>query len=180
MATTRYVALIRGINVGGRNLVAMADLRDAFESAGFGAVRTYAHSGNVLFEADGSRAALERDIEATLEQRFGVPLTVVLRSGRQLRSVVDEAPEGFGQDPATYHSDVIFLKAPLTAADAMRVVRQREGVDQAWPAKDVIYFARLSARRTQSQMSSIVGTPEYKLMTIRSWSTTTKLAGLLI
>ena len=55
----------------------------------------------------------------------------------------------------------------------------REGVDQAWPGDGVVYFARLSAKRVQSKMSRIVGTPEYKQMTIRSWSTTTKLLDLL-
>jgi uncharacterized protein (DUF1697 family) len=61
----------------------------------------------------------------------------------------------------------------------MKVVEQREGVDQAWPGTGVIYFARLSERRAQSRMSRIVGTPEYQQMTIRSWSTTTKLLHLL-
>ena len=61
----------------------------------------------------------------------------------------------------------------------MRIVDLRDGVDRAWPGAGVIYFARLSARRTQSRMSRIVGTPEYQQMTIRSWSTTTKLLGLL-
>ena len=55
----------------------------------------------------------------------------------------------------------------------------RDEVDQAWPGSGVLYFARLSARRTQSKMSSIVGTPEYQQMTIRSWATTTKLLALL-
>ena len=83
------------------------------------------------------------------------------------------------QHPTTYHSDVVFLKAPLTAKQAMRVVDLREGVDEAWPGAGVIYFARLSALRTKSRMSKIVGTPEYQRMTIRSWSTTTKLLDLL-
>ena len=74
---------------------------------------------------------------------------------------------------------MIFLKAPLTSGQAMRVVKLRDGVDQAWPGSGVVYFARLSERRTQSLMSRIVGTPEYQRMTIRSWSTTTKLLGLL-
>ena len=74
---------------------------------------------------------------------------------------------------------MIFLKAPLTAKQAMGVVELREGVDQAWPGTGVLYFARRSAERTRSRMSKIVGTPEYKLMTIRSWSTTTKLLALL-
>jgi uncharacterized protein (DUF1697 family) len=179
MGTVRYVALLRGINVGGRNLVAMTALREAFEAAGFGAVSTYIQSGNVLFESDAPRGSLEDDLEAMLERRFGVPLVVVVRSHRQLRNVVEKAPARFGQRPDTYHSDVIFLKAPLTSRQAMRVVAQREGVDQARPGTGVLYFARLSERRTESRMSRIVGTPEYQQMTIRSWSTTTKLLGLL-
>lgn len=175
----RYVALIRGINVGGRNAVAMADLRAAFEAAGFQQVSTYINSGNVLFESDRrGQASLEADLETMLEGRFGIPLVVVLRSHRQLRDVIGKAPHGFGTEPGTYHSDVIFLKAPLTAAQAMRVVQLREGVDQAWPGAGVIYFARRSERRTQSRMSRIVGTPEYQRMTIRNWATTTKLLRL--
>jgi uncharacterized protein (DUF1697 family) len=179
MATTRYVALLRGINVGGRNKVAMADLRAAFEADGHRAVSTYIQSGNVLFTSHVPRANLEDQLEAALERHLGVPLVVVVRSHAQLRKVVEGAPPGFGQEPATYHSDAVFLKAPLTAAKAMEVVELREGVDQAWPGTGVVYFSRVSAERTKSKMSRIVGTPEYKLMTIRSWSTTTKLLALL-
>jgi uncharacterized protein (DUF1697 family) len=93
--------------------------------------------------------------------------------------VVEHAPRGFGKRPDEYHSDVIFLRSPLTPARAMKIVELRDEVDQAWTGKGVLYFARLSARRTQSKMSKIVGTPEYALMTIRNWSTTTKLLGLL-
>lgn len=179
MAAKRYVALLRGINVGGRNKVAMADLREAFEDDGAHDVATYIQSGNVLFGSDAPAASLEDRIEGFLERRFGIPLVVVVRSHAQLRNVVAKAPEGFGSEPDTYHSDVLFLKAPLTARQAMAVVARREGVDEAWPGTGVLYFARLSARRTQSRMSSIVGTPEYQRMTIRSWSTTTKLLDLL-
>jgi uncharacterized protein (DUF1697 family) len=61
----------------------------------------------------------------------------------------------------------------------MKIVRLRDGVDQAWAGKGVVYFARLSAQRTKSRMSSIVGTPEYANMTIRNWATTTKLLAML-
>ena len=179
MGRSRYVALLRGVNVGGRNPVPMADLRSAFEAAGFEAVGTYIQSGNVLFESSAPRASLEDQVEGVLEQRFGVPLVVVVRSHTQLRKVVQNAPEGFGTQPATYHSDVVFLKAPLTGKRAMRAVALREGVDQAWPGTGVLYLARLSARLTQSRISRLASTPEYQRMTIRSWTTTTKLLALL-
>jgi uncharacterized protein (DUF1697 family) len=175
----QYAALLRGINVGGRNKVPMADLRAAFEAHGFGDIRTYIQSGNVLFTTSDPARSLEDDVEGFLERRFGVPLVVVVRSHAQLRSVVAKAPAGFGTQPAMFHSDAVFLKAPLTAAKAMQVVKRREGVDEATPGTGVIYFSRLSAQRTKSRMSAIVGTPEYQLMTIRSWATTTKVLALL-
>ena len=140
---------------------------------------TYIQSGNVLFESDSPRGSLEADLEATLERRFGVALPVMVRSHRQLRSVVGRAPDGFGAHPDMYHSDVIFLKAALTSRRALQRFELREGVDRAWEGTSVVYFDRLSERRTQSRMGRIAGTREYQQMTIRSWSTTTKLLGLL-
>lgn len=179
MATNRCVALLRGINVGGNNPVKMADLRDCFEADGHTGVRTYIQSGNVVFATTEPVKTLEDRIEAALEQRFGIPLLVVVRTHRQFRSVVEQAPDGFGTQPDTFHSDAIFLKAPLTAAQAMKTVALRDGVDQAWSGKGVLYFSRLSAERTKSKMNKVVGTPEYQRMTIRSWKTTTKLLELL-
>lgn len=179
MATSNYVALLRGINVGGKNIVRMADLRDAFEDAGYAEIGTYIQSGNVLFESDGPPAALERDIETMLEGRFGLSLVVVVRSHRQLRNVVNRAPDGFGAAPDTHHSDVIFLKAPLSSDQALRAVDLRDGVDQAWPGAGVLYFSRLSERLSQSRMGRIASTPQYQSMTIRNWRTTTRLLSLL-
>jgi uncharacterized protein (DUF1697 family) len=174
-----YVALLRGINVGGKNLVPMAELRDAFERAGYANVATYIQSGNVVFESGSAQRTLEADIEAVVEARFGVSIMVVVRSHRQLRDVVARAPDGFGEQPDTYHSDAVFLKAPLTPTAAMGAVSVRDGVDTAWPGQGVLYFQRLSARRTESRLSKIMSTPEYRLMTIRNWNTTTKLLAML-
>ena len=93
--------------------------------------------------------------------------------------MITSAPKSFGDDSKKYHSDAIFLRAPLTPKQVMAIVRLRDGVDRAWPGRGVVYFERLSAQRTKSRMSSIVGTPEYANMTIRSWATTTKLLDLL-
>ena len=88
----RYVALLRGINVGGKNIIAMKDLRATLDAHGYDNVRTYIQSGNVLFDTDDDPANLESAIEGILEKAFGVPLVVVVRSHRQLRNVVTKAP----------------------------------------------------------------------------------------
>ena len=124
------MALLRGINVGGRNPVAMADLRAAFEAAGYTSVRTYIQSGNVLFETGRARvagaASRRRSRPASASRSSSSCGRAAQLAGRH------KAPEGFGP-PDIHHSDVIFLKGPLTAAGDGRH-RMREGVDRAWPA----------------------------------------------
>ena len=85
MSSSRYVALLRGINVGGRNKVPMAELRTAVEDVGHTDVTTYIQSGNVLFTSSKPRASLEAGLERALERHFGFPLVVVVRSHAQLR-----------------------------------------------------------------------------------------------
>ena len=177
MAT--HVALLRGINVGGNNLIKMADLKACFEEGGFADVTTFIQSGNVLFTARGSGPALTERIERMLSSAFGYEASVVLRTRSQMRAVVDRAPAGFGTDPSAHRYDVIFLMPPLSAKTAMRVVSLREGVDEAFAGTGVIYFSRLASRLTQSRVNKIVGTPEYRSMTIRNWNTTTKIAALM-
>lgn len=157
----------------------MVQLREVFAELGCTDVRTYIQSGNVVFDGPSRSAPTEAGIEAALEAHFGFAIPVVLRSHAQFRAIVDDAPSGFGQSPDTYHSDVAVLKAPLTSSQAMRAVALREGVDEVWPGEGVLYFQRLSARRTESRMSKIAGTPEYRSMTVRNWNTTTTLLGLL-
>ncbi len=175
-----YVALLRGINVGGKNLIKMAELKASFEAAGFEDVATYIQSGNVLFRAArSSTAAQERRIEGMLSRKFGYRASVVVRSNAQLRAVVDGAPKGFGVKPGTYLYDVVFLKAPLTAAAALRTVPTHPEVDQLSSGRGVLYFRRLASRAVQSRLNRVASLPAYKYMTIRNWNTTTKLLRLM-
>jgi uncharacterized protein (DUF1697 family) len=171
----RYVALLRGINVGGNNIIRMVDLRACLEADGFDDVRTYIQSGNVLFTASGSVKTLTARLERTLSKGFGYEATVAVRSARQLRAIVDGAPKGFGVDGERYRSDVIFLMPPLTPARAIADVPTREGVDRAWTGPGVLYFDRLTAKASQSRLSKIVSLPIYRSLTIRNWATTCKL-----
>lgn len=178
MATmVTYVVLLRGINVGGKNKIPMAALRDCLEDLGFSNVSTYVASGNVILEFDKPSDEIKVQIEEALAERFktdGERIKALVLTRDQLQAVVDGRPEGFGEQPDKYHSDAIFLMG-IDPAQALSVFRPRGGVDRVWPGDGVIYSQRLSAQRTKSRLSRIVGTPEYKSMTIRSWATTTKL-----
>ena len=110
---TAYVAMLRGINVGGHAKVAMADLRHEFADLGYDDVRTYIQSGNVLFEASASASALLAAIERRLEARFALPIKVVLRTHAQLAGVVDRNPlRGGGREPARLHVTFLASKPP--------------------------------------------------------------------
>ena len=176
-----YIVLIRGINVGGKNKVSMAVLKNRLEELGFSRVSTYIASGNVILESDQHPDDIKAQIEQSLPQSFKLDselIKVLVLSHQQLQAVIDNKPAGFGEQPEKYHSDAIFLIG-IDSAQAMPVFSPREGVDQVWQGDGVIYSQRLSAQRTKSRLGKIVAAPAYKSMTIRSWNTTTKLLEIL-
>jgi len=180
-AMTRYLVLLRGINVGGRNKVPMAALRELLESNGHTKVATYIASGNVILSSDRDAAEIKRELEEALPRTFKLDseqIAVLVLTRAQLRAVVRKRPKAFGDHPEKYHSDAVFLMG-IDAPTAMQVFDPRPGVDDVWPGTGVIYSQRLSAQRTKSRLGKIVGTSAYKSMTIRSWSTTQALLELM-
>ncbi len=112
MAT--LVALLRGINIGPRNRIAMPELRDALSEDGFKDVRTYVQSGNIVLGTKLKPAGLERRIEELIEKRFGLEIAVVARTRGELAKVVELNPLAkVAKNPKRYQ--VAFLSAPLAA-----------------------------------------------------------------
>jgi uncharacterized protein (DUF1697 family) len=180
MAQTQYLALLRGINVGGNNIIKMVDLKACFESMGLSDVLTYIQSGNVVFKsAEKDKAKLTTKIEAGLTERFNYGARLVVITHKQLKQAVEESPRGFGKEPDKFRYDVIFLKEPLTAKEAMKNVSMKEGVDNGYAGKDALYFSRLISKASSSHLTKIISMPMYQNMTIRNWNTTTKLLALM-
>jgi uncharacterized protein (DUF1697 family) len=176
-----YVILLRGINVGGKNKIPMAELKSFLEEQGFDNVKTFIQSGNVIVQSKLDAKTIGQKIEKSLPGKFKLDsslIKVLVLTPKQLRLIVDNKPKGFGDQPEKYHSDVIFLMG-ISADEAIKIFNPREGVDQVWPGELAIYSQRLSAERTKSRLNKIVGTPAYQSMTIRNWNTTTKLLKLL-
>ncbi len=176
-----YAVLLRGINVGGKNILPMADLKKCLEELGFAHVSTYIASGNVLLASSEPADEIQARIEAALTKSFKLDselIKVLVLSRKKLQAVIDHKPKGFGEQAEKYHSDAIFLM-DITAAQAMPIFDPREGVDKVWPGRGVIYSQRLSAERTKSRLNKVTASPLYKSMTIRSWNTTMKLLDIL-
>jgi uncharacterized protein (DUF1697 family) len=172
-----YLALLRGVNVGGKNKLAMSALSERLTDLGLDDVSTVLATGNVLLRSSKPARTLGQQIESVLVEDFGLrqePVKVLVLTAAQVKAVVEDKPDHFGDEPDTYYCDAIFLIG-ISASSAMTAFNPREGVDRVWPGDGVIYSQRLSAQRTKSRLSTVMSSPLYKSMTIRSWSTTVKL-----
>jgi len=163
-----YLVLLRGINVGGRNAVPMAQLRAMLEAMGCTSVATYIQSGNVTLRSELAARALGKQIEQELRETFVLDsdlIKVLVFDRAYLERVVAERPKGFGDQPELYHSDAIFMLDLST--------------EEAWtafsPLEGVIYSQRLSEKRTKSRLNRMMASPLYLSMTIRTWATTLRL-----
>lgn len=180
MPSDRYVCLLRGINVGGKNVIPMAELRARFAALGFAEVTTYIQSGNVVFGAKrASPVKLAATIEQALRDTFGYEARVVLLTAAQLAQVIEEAPPGFGTQPAKYRYDVAFVRPPAMARDVLPVLAPKDGVDTIAAGTYAVYLRRLIAKASQSHLVRLTSKPIYRELTIRNWNTSVALATLV-
>lgn len=173
------VALIRGINVGGRNKVPMAELRAALAGEGLAGARTYIQSGNVVVDTALTPSQVADAVAGVLDRSFGVSTVVIAVSGADVLATVDGAPVGFGADDETYRHDVVFLAPDLSVEEAASAVSARDGIDEVWEGDRVLYFRRISAQATKSYLPKLASTPQYARMTVRNWRTTRAIADLV-
>jgi len=175
----RYLALLRGINVGGKTLIKMADLKGCVEGLGFDDVSTYIASGNVLFESTEADAAkLETKIERELEKRFRLPVKVVVLDRAAFARIVKAIPNTWEGD-ASLRANVAFVRR---GTDAMQVVRELQpdpAIEQVKAVKGAILWATKRDALNRSVMRKLIGGAAYKEVTVRNLNTTRKLHELL-
>ena len=176
-----YVILMRGINVGGKNKIPMAELKLHHEELGFESVVTYIQSGNVVLRSDLDAEALSAKIEDMLPKKFTLNssiIRVVALEYETFKKIVMQAPKEFGEDIANYRYNVIFLMN-FSTTKAMEQIDARQGVDEVWQGDKAIYYRNSIPNASKSHLSKITQQPIYQFITIRNWNTTTKLLQLL-
>lgn len=176
----RYLALLRGINVGGRNVIGKDDLRRCFEDLGFERVRTYIQSGNVLFRAAAADVAkLNARVEQGLSDRFSYAARSVVLSHADYSSALAAAPPAWGEDPACRHN-ALFTMAGVTPEEVLAgLPPAKPDIDAIAAGPGVVFWSAPKDRITRSAFMKLPSLPVYQQVTIRNHNTVRKLAALL-
>ena len=175
----KYVALLRGINVGGNNIINMEQLKACFEESGFGQVMTYIQSGNVLFASDEEdKAKLTSAIEDTVSQTFNYSARIVVRSYPEMQRVVSDVPDDW-KHRNDLRRNIAFIKEPVTASEVLQEIHPKEGIDVVTIGEGVLYFSTVLSGLTQSALVKLGSPKIYQDMTIRHYNTTQKLLALM-
>jgi uncharacterized protein (DUF1697 family) len=173
----RRIALLRGINLGPRRRVPMAALRELLEQAGYGEVRTYLQSGNVVLSSDARPAELEQRLEQLLAERFGFEVPVVVRTAEELAEVVRRDPLADSvQDHKRYQ--VSFLSEPL-AGDVLAGLAATAAPSERVEAVGRELYAWHPDGVARSKLWAALAGPGLGVKaTARNWTTVTTLLEL--
>jgi uncharacterized protein (DUF1697 family) len=171
-----YVALLRGINLGARNRVAMADLRELVEALGGGDVRTYVQSGNVVFRSRSSVVRLTDSLEAGIRRALGLDITVLVRTEPQLAKLVEANPFVASADPSKLH--VTFLAKPPARERVRKLHEQSFDPDQLHVAGSDVYLHCANGYGRTKLSNAFIEQQLAVAATTRNWRTVTTLAEL--
>ena len=170
-----YVALLRGINVGGNNKIEMKKLKGLFETLGFKNVQTYINSGNVIFTTDAT--GLEDTIETAIHTHFGFPVRIVIREDKNIRKLCKALPITWTNDDIK-RTDILFLRDQYDSKKSLDLIKTTD-VDNLMYIPGAIIWNVARVNVTKSGLRTFIGSELYKHMTARNVNTVRKLNELL-
>lgn len=173
-----HVALLRGINVGGKNKVDMGRLEETFERAGTERVVTYINSGNVIFKDSRPPDDLTPLLENAIEEEFGFFVKVLLRDYPAMSAVVEAIPDDWVND-RTERTDVWFLWEQFDSPDVIDRLQPRHGIDEVFYVDGAVVWRADGAQLTRSGRGKVMGTKLYKSLTARNVNTVRKIHALM-
>lgn len=178
-AQITYVALLRGINVGGHTTISMAGLKTCFEELDYDHVKTYINSGNVIFRTTiPDPRALETTIEKALTATFGHQVTVVVRSFSDMKKLLRQIPDSW-QTASDQKCNVIFLRHAIDNPKALKDLQPKPGIEELHYHPGVLFWSAQTSNLSKSNMLKVSQSPLYKQMTIRNLTTTRKIYELM-
>ncbi len=175
----KYIALLRGINVGGNNKVSMAILKEAFVKNGFSDVVTYINSGNVIFSSDCvDEMQLKARCEQIIAETFGLQIAVAIISAKDLAAALAQVPAWWDEDADAKHN-AIFVIPPATAETIVEEIgATKPEYEKLAHYGNIIFWSAAIKTFSKTRWSKIVGTSAYGKITVRNANTTKKLLQL--
>lgn len=174
-----YVALLRGINVGGNNIINMKLLKQTFEQAGMTSVTTYINSGNIIFAADYPQEDLPELLEQAIQKDFSLSIKVLIRSLDEIRTVMEALPDSWSNDDKL-RSDVMFLWDEADDESVLGKLPLKPGIGTLLYVPGAVLYSVERENVIQSAMAKLIGSTVYKLMTVRNVNTTRKIYQLML
>jgi uncharacterized protein (DUF1697 family) len=175
----KYIALLRGVNVGGKNKVPMPLLKMAFERAGFSQVRTYINSGNILFSCDvNDIAELQQGCKQVIQDQFQYDIPVAVISAEDFSDALRYAPLWWDEDRASKHI-AIFVISPANADAIIEEVGIKPEYEKLAHHGQVIFWSAPLKTFSRTKWSNVIATPAYSNITIRNANTAKTLLQLL-
>ncbi len=172
----RYVALLRGINVGGNKGVDMKKLKTLFEAEGWENVSTYLNSGNVTLDTDLKREDLKERIETLLKEEYGFEVTTLVKTMEEMRTIASAIPVDW-QNDETHKTDVAYLFPEIDNEKTLDLLPiKREYIDIRY-VKGAIFWNVSRNDYNKSHINKIIGNNIYQKMTVRNVNTARFLAG---
>lgn len=177
----QYVALLRGVNISGKNKIAMKELKGALEGRGYEKVVTHLNSGNVIFEKDTEeKAALIQDMQAIIKMQFGLEIPVFVTTATELADILAHAPIWWGTDDKEIYDNLIFLLPPTGFEEVYAAVgAPKEGIEQVENYGNCIFWSfALNEYRKSTWWSKTASTEIKDKITIRTANTMRKVLSL--
>ena len=177
-----YVALLRGINVGGKNKVVMSELREQIAAEGFGHVRTYINSGNLLFEAEGDapRENVAQAVEDLLARHYDFPIRLALLTAQDYLAELHSLPDWWHGEVA--RRDALFYTRGLDRDHVRERIEAMELGDEAvYFGEHAVFWGKFDEKRflKTAYHKRLLREDFYRQVTIRSGSTVEKIAAML-
>lgn len=175
---TIYVAFLRGINVGGKNIIKMEDIRNTLTKAGFEWVRTYIQSGNIIFQSEMKKKnEIEKKMEKLLSEKFTYSAKVIIRSKEDMEKTIIHFPKIFENKERKHN--VIFLSDTIDTKDIRKNLEIKKDIEALSYCPWTLFRSAKIDAITRSKMIKLSTRSEYKEMTVRNINTTKKILELM-
>jgi len=170
-----YVALLRGINVGGKNKIDMKKFKETVEGIGMEDVVTYINSGNVIFkDSEHSKTEIAALLEKAIKDDFSLDIKVLIRSLKDYHEVMKALPNHWKNDKEM-KSDVLFLWEEIDQETVIDDLTIKPDIDRVHYAPGALLWSVEKKDLTKSGLMKLAGTKLYKKMTVRNVNTTRKI-----